>query len=294
MTRRLLILTRHPTLHAPRRIADAAHELGFEVTFVVPESSPPPAGIVRGALLLARPGTFSLRAVLLAWRRLVAAGAIPLQRRRSLWTACDQWQTLCSAARTGVAFPPTRLIREPGQLAEALAAVGGSSWYVKGRRGSQGSHVVRVTSAKDAIVQCHLFWGTGQSALLQADRSGVGSIERHLVSAGRVLASVRSEPRPGEHRSNAHRGGRFVALAPVEATAASLALAAVAAVDLPFAAVDAIGGANPELLEVNASPGLEAIEAVTTRDLAEKLLAPWLLPGRLEWPAPASRGQCGP
>jgi len=34
-------------------------------------------------------------------------------------------------------------------------------------------------------------------------------------------------------------------------------------VGLPFAAVDAIGGRAPELLEVNASPGLEALEAAT-------------------------------
>jgi ribosomal protein S6--L-glutamate ligase len=283
--RELLLLTAHPELHAPRRLTEAAASRELEVAFVRPEAADLVARELAARhsrsdrpLLLARPGTFSFRPVLAAWRRLVEAGAIPLQSRRALRIACDQWLTLATAARAGVPFPPTRLVRRPAELDDALAAVGGPPWYLKGRRGSQGTHVERTTEHAAALRIGLRYWGSGQSVLVQADRSTRGPIERHLVAGGRLLLSVRAEPRPGEHRSNAHRGGRFVPLSAEQATAARLARCAVAAVGLPFAAVDAIGGPRPELLEVNASPGLEAIERATGRDLAGELLdalLPW-------------------
>lgn len=210
--------------------------------------------------------------MLRAWRRLVAGGAIALQSRRSLRTACDQWRTLQVAAAAGIAVPPTRLVRHPRDLDAALRAVGGAAWYLKGRRGSQGTHVERATTTAAAHSIGHRFWGSGQAFLVQADRSGSGPVERHLVAGGTLLASALALPRQGEHRSNAHRGGRFLPLAAGAGHAARLAVRAAAAVELPFAAVDAIGGERPELLEVNASPGLEAIERATGRDLAGELL----------------------
>lgn len=291
MTARLLILTCHPHLHAPRRMAEAAAAQGLLVEFVTPATAIAVAarlaterrsehGAPGSALLLARPGTFSLLPVLRSWRRLVVAGATPLQSRRALWTACDQWRTLVAAERAGIAVPTTLLIRRPDAIERALASVGGSTWYLKGRRGSQGSHVERAADPSTALRIGQRYWGIGQSFLVQADRREHGPIERHLVCAGRVIASARADACPGEHRSNAHRGGRFTPLLGALATAAPLACAAVAAVGLPFAAVDAIGGPRPELLEVNASPGLDAIERATGRDLAAELMAS-LLQSRL-------------
>ena len=210
--------------------------------------------------------------MLRAWRRLVAGGAIALQSRHALRIACDQWRTLQVAAAAGIAVPPTRLVRHPRDLEAALRAVGGGAWYLQGRRGSQGTHVERATAIAAAVAIGHRFWGSGQSFLVQADRSACGPVERHLVAGSTVLASALALPRHGEHRSNAHRGGRFEPLVPGAGRAAQLAALAVSAVRLPFAAVDAIGGDRPELLEVNASPGLEAIERATGRDLAGALL----------------------
>jgi len=272
---RLLIVTSHPRLHAPRRLAEAAAARRIAVEFVAPldprapDRALPPA---RGALLLARPGPFALVRVLRTWRELVRRGAQPLQSRRALLVACDQWRTLRAAARAGLAHPPTRLIRRPGEIAAAFAELGDACGWIKGRRGSQGSHVARVASRDEALRVGHLYWGAGQSFLLQADRAAAGPVERHFVIGDRVVAAARALPAAGEFRSNAHRGGRFVAIEPRAAAAAELAVAALAAVGLPFGAVDAIGATRPELLEVNASPGFEALEAATGRDLAGLLL----------------------
>ncbi len=268
----ILILSSDPELPTPRRLAESARALGATVTLLLPTAALPRHDRLIGAKLIARPGTFSRTAVLRAWRSLVQSGATPLQSRRALAIAGDQWLTLAAARSVGIKVPPTLLIRRAHELPAALDALGRAPWFLKGRRGSQGTHVIRVADRTEALHVGHLFWASGQSFLVQADRSALGPVERHLVAAGRVLASARAFPAAGEYRSNAHRGGRFEPQPTHATTAAQLAVAAVAAVGLPFGAVDAIGGREPELLEVNGSPGLEALELATGRDLASELL----------------------
>jgi ribosomal protein S6--L-glutamate ligase len=266
----LVVLTAHPHLNTPRRLLEAGERAGIAVALRRPGDRDAPE---RGArILLARLGTFSLVAVLREHRRLVARGAEPLQSRRALLDACDQWRTLRRAAAADLPIPATALVRRPAELRAALARIGGPPWFVKGRRGSQGTHVLLAATLDEAIRAAHLFWGTGGSCLIQEDLRARGPIERHLVAGRRVLASAIARPAPGEFRSNAHRGGRFQELPSRGAAAVGLALAAVAALGLPCAAVDAIGGESPALLEVNASPGIEALERATGRDLAAELL----------------------
>jgi len=300
VTPHLLLLTGHPELHAPRRLAQAAAALGVSCEFVAPDrwwaaarrgpdganSSAAAARDLAGAALIARPGPFQLIAILRTHRRLAESGAVALQSRRALLDACDQWRSWCRLARAGVALPRTGLVRHAAEIDSALARVPGPPWFLKGRRGSQGSHVVLATTPCDARRVAHLFWGTGASVLLQEDRRASGRVERHFIVAGRVVASAIAHPAPGEHRTNAHRGGRFEMIDPTESRAADVARRATAAIGLPFAAVDTIGGSEPVVLDVNASPGFEALEAASGRDLARELIASLLL--RLEPPAPAA------
>jgi len=267
----LIVLTAHPGLRTPRRLVDAGRDLGVDVRLVHPAEAGA-ARRVAGARLLARPGTFSLLSVLRAHRRLAAAGAAPLQPRRALIAACDQWRTLVRAAAAGLRVPATLLVRRPSELAAALARVPGPPWFVKGRRGSQGTQVLLAATRDEAVRAGHLFWGIGASCLVQEDLRPRGRIERHLVVGGRLLASAVARPAPGEFRSNVHRGGRLVPVGPGSARAVPLAVAAVSVLGLPFAAVDAVGARDPLLIEVNASPGLHALERSTGRDLARELL----------------------
>ncbi len=269
--RRWIVLTSHPTLRTPRRLVDAGRRLGIAVELREPPPRAAPDSAA-GALLLARPGTFSFVPLLREHRRLVVAGADPLQPRRALLDAGDKLRTLARARSAGLAVPPTVVVRHPSQLRPALSLVAGPPWILKARRGSQGAQVVLAASVDDAVRAAHLFWGTGASFLLQPDLRALGDVERHLVVHDRVVASAIARPAPGEFRSNAHRGGRFCAIAPGSTPAAALALRALQAVGLPLAAVDTIGEREPLLLEVNASPGLEALERATGRDLATPLL----------------------
>ena len=278
---RLLVVTAYWELHASRRLAEAAAALGVPLEFVAPDpwwrrgvaprafrSAPADVRAV------ARPGPFTLVAVLRTVRRLACAGVAIAQTRRALLDACDQWRSLRRLAAAGIAVPATRLVRRPDELAAALAEVPGPSWFVKGRRGSQGSQVRLAVDRAEAARWAGLFWGIGASLLVQEDLRGRGPVERHLVVGGAVVASAVALPARGEFRTNAHRGGRFVEIAAgARGRSAELAVRATRAVGLPFAAIDVIGGDAPRVLDVNASPGLEALEAATRRDLATPIVA---------------------
>jgi ribosomal protein S6--L-glutamate ligase len=268
-------VTAHPELYTPRRLEAAGRQTGIRVECRVPARGRRDDRLRGGAdaTLLARPGTFSLLSVLREHRRLAALGARPLQSRRALLDACDQARTLERAREAGLPTPPTALLRRPAELRPALERIPGPPWFVKGRRGSQGTQVLLARNQEEAARAGLLFWGAGASCLLQQDLRGLGCIERHLVVFGRVLACAIARPAPGEHRSNLHRGGTLEAIEPEGSSAAALALAARSALDLPFVAVDAIGEREPVLLEVNASPGLFGLERATGRNLALPLLA---------------------
>lgn len=95
---------------------------------------------------------------------------------------------------------------------------------------------------------------------------------RLMVAGGCVIACMQRTARSGEFRSNVHLGGLA---RPVQAgrDICDLAVQAASAVGLRLAGVDIIASRRgPLLLEVNASPGFEALEAVTGVDVAGKLL----------------------
>jgi ribosomal protein S6--L-glutamate ligase len=77
---------------------------------------------------------------------------------------------------------------------------------------------------------------------------------------------------PGEFRANVSLGARTEAIALTENETA-LVLEATASIGLTVAGVDLLRTATgPLLLEVNAAPGFEALEAATGRDIAGQML----------------------
>ena len=77
---------------------------------------------------------------------------------------------------------------------------------------------------------------------------------------------------PGDFRANLHRGGSAQA-ATLSAEEKRIAIRAAGALGLGVAGVDLLrSNRGPLLLEVNASPGLEGIEAATGVDVAGAIM----------------------
>ena len=87
-----------------------------------------------------------------------------------------------------------------------------------------------------------------------------------------VVAAMERQARPGEFRSNLHRGGsaRQVKLTPEEQ---ELAVRVVQIMGLHVGGVDFLRSERgPLIMEVNASPGLEGIETVTGINVAGRII----------------------
>jgi ribosomal protein S6--L-glutamate ligase len=83
-----------------------------------------------------------------------------------------------------------------------------------------------------------------------------------------VVASMRRTARAGEFRSNIHRGGAATRLK-LPADYASAAVRAARVVGLQVAGVDLLEArGGPMIMEVNSSPGFEALEKATGLDIA--------------------------
>ena len=109
--------------------------------------------------------------------------------------------------------------------------------------------------------------GAGKSTLLRA-LVGAARSKGTVTVNGVDVASMKRTGAEGDFRSNLHRGGsaKAVRITKEEREAAVRAARAFA---LGTAGVDLLRSeTGPKVLEVNSSPGLEGIEAVSGKDVA--------------------------
>jgi ribosomal protein S6--L-glutamate ligase len=95
---------------------------------------------------------------------------------------------------------------------------------------------------------------------------------RAFIVGRKIVAAMERKGPEGEFRSNLHRGGTAVmaTLTPAEKTTA---LKAAHSMGLNVAGVDLLRSKRgPVVMEVNSSPGLEGIEAASTKDVAKAMI----------------------
>ncbi|MDC7806209.1 30S ribosomal protein S6--L-glutamate ligase [Luteimonas sp BLCC-B24] len=172
-------------------------------------------------------------------------------------------------AAEGIGLPVTVFGDNPDDTDDLLAMLGPPPHVIKLNEGMQGAGVMLTEkpSASRGVVEA--LRGLYANFLVQEFiAEAQGADLRCFVVGDRVLGAMQRQAPAGDFRSNLHRGGIATA---VEATADECAVAVRAAkvVGLGIAGVDLIRSARgPLVLEVNASPGLEGIEAATGLDIA--------------------------
>lgn len=99
-----------------------------------------------------------------------------------------------------------------------------------------------------------------------------GADIRCLVIGKRVVAAIERQAKPGEFRSNLHRGGTAKRVT-ITNQEREVALKAAATLGLCVAGVDILrSDRGPLVMEVNSSPGLEGIESTTGKDIAGMMI----------------------
>jgi ribosomal protein S6--L-glutamate ligase len=183
----------------------------------------------------------------------------------------DKLRALQLLARAGLAIPRTALCRYRDEVPAAVELVGGLPCIIKLVRGTQGVGVMIASTMAEVTGLLDTLWTLGQEILLQElVKESRGRDVRALVIGDEVVGAMRRTARAGEFRSNIHRGAAAARL-DLPGDYASAAIRAARVVGLEVAGVDLLEAhEGPMIMEVNSSPGFEALERATGFDIATR------------------------
>lgn len=274
---KIAILSRDGSLYSCKRLREAAEDRGHSIDIIDPLSCymniNPAAPTIhyRGRQLerydavIPRIGsaiTFYGTAVL---RQFELLGSYPLNESVAITRARDKLRSLQLLARQGIDLPITGFAHSPDDTGDLIELVGGAPLVVKLVEGTQGIGVVLAETRQAAESVIDAFRGLNAHILVQ-------EYVRCLVVGGRVVAAIERQAKPGEFRSNLHRGGSARKVT-ITARERAIAVKAANTLGLDVAGVDILRAERgPLVMEVNASPGLEGVETTTGLDIAGMMI----------------------
>jgi ribosomal protein S6--L-glutamate ligase len=184
----------------------------------------------------------------------------------------DKFRSIQLLAKSNIDIPHTIFSRESSEIDDLIEKTGVPA-IIKLAKGTQGKGVVLAETRKAAKSVMQAFYVLDTSILLQEYiAESAGTDIRAFVVGNRVVASMRRQSLDDDFRSNLHQGGEGT---PIKLTdqQEKIAIRAAKAMGLQICGVDFILSDRGLLvLEVNANPGLEGIERVTGRNVAEKII----------------------
>ncbi|MHB1844469.1 MAG: ATP-grasp domain-containing protein [Deltaproteobacteria bacterium] len=282
---RLLILSRSASIYSTRRLVETARARGHRVRVVDP---------ARCVLLMAGAATHlyyrrhrvaqvdavipriaeSLTHYGLAVLEHFSLRGVPvLNDTAAVAQARNKLRCLLALASHGIPVPATVMARDAAEIKEMIDLVGGVPVLVKILRAGERAGVMVCESVQSMNAALEAVLGLGHHLLVQQYVRGPGGKDiRALVVGDRVVAAVRRRARSGRMSRTLGRGARF------ETTRLSekqerLALESARVIGLKVAAIDmfeVLG--ETRVFEVNASPGLKDLEAVSGKDLATPII----------------------
>ena len=206
-------------------------------------------------------------------RQFEMLGSYPLNESVAITRARDKLRSLQLLAKQGIDLPVTGFAHSPDDTSDLIDMVGGAPLVVKLVEGTQGIGVVLAETRQAAESVIDAFRGLNAHILVQEYiKEAKGRDIRCLVVGDKVVAAIERQAKPGDFRSNLHRGGsaRQVTITERER---EIALKAASTLGLDIAGVDILrAGRGPLVMEVNASPGLEGIENTSGVDIASLMI----------------------
>lgn len=278
---KICILSRNPSLYSTRRLVEAGEKRGHEMCVIDPLlcymniTSHRPSVHYREKQLddfdavIPRIGasvTFYATAVL---RQFEMMGVYCLNESVAISRSRDKLRAAQLLSRKGIGMPVTAFAHSTKMKSDVIRIVGGAPLVIKLVEGTQGKGVILADTDNTAESLIEAFRTLDAYFLVQEFiEEANGADVRIFVIGNKVMAAMSRQAKPGEFRSNLHRGGSAtkVSLSPEERKAA---VRAAKVMGLNVAGVDIIrSNHGPLILEVNSSPGLEGIERASTKDVA--------------------------
>ncbi len=279
---KILILSRKRSLYSTRRLREEGRALGHEVDIADPLkcvlrlSHGDPSMLVGVRTLkapdavLPRIGTAGTTYSIAVVRHFELMGVPVVNAASAIETAKNKLSCLQLLAKKGVPVPDTLISRYPRDLDKMMKLVGGPPLILKLLRGTQGTGVIFAESKASVESMLETIWSLGEDIMIQRFiAESRGKDIRVLVINGEVCAAMRRIGPEGEFRSNIHRGGVGEAVQLPKAFE-RIAVRAAQAAGLALAGVDVLeSSSGPMVIEVNASPGFEGLEAATKQNIAK-------------------------
>lgn len=278
------ILSRDPKLYSTRRLVEAAESRGHEVQVVdvlrcymnITANQPSVhyrKQVLKFDAIIPRIGASVTSYGTAVLRQFEVGGVYSLNESIAISRSRDKLRAHQLLARKGVGMPITGYAHSADATDELIEFVGGAPLIVKLMESTHGKGIVLAETEKAAEGVINAFRGLNANFLVQEYiKESKGSDIRCFVVGERVVAAMQRTAKEGDFRSNLHRGGTAstVKLKPEER---ALALKAAKVMGLDVAGVDLIRSAHgPLVLEVNSSPGLQGIERVTGKDVADIII----------------------
>ena len=282
---KLAILSRNAKLYSTRRLVDAARQRGHSVRVLDPlrcylrirsdgfamHYKGRPIGDYHA--VVPRIGASITRYGSAVLRQFELMGCHTPNPSDAIARARDKLRAHQLLAAEGIGLPATVFGDNPDDTVDLLSMLGPPPHVIKLNQGSQGSGVMLTEKPAASLGVIEALRGLYADFLVQEFiAEAKGADLRCFVVGGRVVASMRRQAAEGEFRANLHRGGHAEAVL-ASAAEQAMAVRAAAVLGLGVAGVDLLrSNRGPLVLEVNASPGLEGIEAATGADVAGEII----------------------
>jgi len=283
---KLAILSRNTRLYSTRRLVEAAREHGHSVRVLDPlrcymriacsgfQMHYKGRAISGYHAVVPRIGASVTRYGTAVLRQFELMGSYTPNTSDAILKARDKLRSHQLLAAQGIGLPATVFGDNPDDTMDLLSMLGPPPHVIKLNEGTQGAGVMLTEklSASRGVVEA-LRGLYAQFLVQEFIEEAKGADLRCFVVGGRVVAAMQRQAPDGDFRSNLHRGGSAKG---ARATAAEQQVAVQAAkvLGLGVAGVDLIRShRGPLVLEVNASPGLEGIEAASGIDVAGAIIA---------------------
>ncbi|MFT4058671.1 MAG: 30S ribosomal protein S6--L-glutamate ligase [Legionella sp.] len=283
---KIAILATNPQLYSHKRLKAEGEAAGHEIKIINPlycymnvAASCPKVHYRGGAPLphfdavIPRIGasmTYYGTAVL---RHLETMGMYTINESIAIARSRDKFRSLQVLARKGIPMPLTSFAQSPDDTEDLIRMVGGAPLVIKLLEGTQGKGVILADSHQSAVSIINAFKEMHANILVQEFiEESRGTDIRCFVVGEKVVGAVKRQAKEGEFRANVHQGGKAmkVKLTPQER---AIAVSAAKTMGLKVAGVDLIrSNHGPLILEINSSPGLEAIEKATGVNIAGKII----------------------
>lgn len=194
-------------------------------------------------------------------------------RSDALLQSRDKLRSLQKLSTSDIGVPKTIIVNNLEDLPQLIRTLGPPPFVIKLLEGTHGAGVILAESTNAAISIVEAFHKINQKVLVQEFiEEASGADIRAIVVGGKVVATMKRQAPKGEFRSNLHRGATAIPIILTEEEE-KIVKKSARLMGLDVAGVDLLQSKRgPLIMEVNASPGLEGIEATTRVDVAGEII----------------------